>query len=105
MFENINAQEFEKAIKESPESIILDVRTPLEFQEGHLENAVLLDFYSPTIQADIDALDHSKEYLIYCKSGGRSGNACNYMAQNGFAKVTNLQGGIMAWNGQVISDM
>jgi phage shock protein E len=101
MFDNINALEFQKAIEASPESIILDVRTPMEFQEGHLKGAVLLDFYSRTIQADIDALDKSKEYLIYCKSGARSASACTYMAQSEFAKVTNMEGGIMAWQGDV----
>jgi rhodanese-related sulfurtransferase len=73
----------------------------MEFQEGHLKGAVLLDFYSRTIQADIDALDKSKEYLIYCKSGARSASACTYMAQSEFAKVTNMEGGIMAWQGDV----
>ena len=73
----------------------------MEYQQGHLKNSVLLDFYSPTIQADIDALDKSKEYLIYCRSGARSGSACNYMAQSGFAKVTNMAGGIMTWRGEI----
>mgnify|MGYP000184180968 CR=1 FL=1 len=101
MFDNLNATEFQKAVALSPKAVVLDVRTPMEFQEGHLKNAVLLDFYSPTIQADIDALDKTKEYLVYCKSGGRSANACSYMAQSGFVKVTNMDGGILAWKGEV----
>ena len=101
MFDNLNAEEFNKAIEANPEAVILDVRTPMEFQQGHLKNSVLLDFYSRTIQADIDGLDKSKEYLIYCRSGARSASACNYMAQSGFAKVTNMDGGIMMWQGDI----
>ncbi len=101
MFDNLNAEEFEKAIEASPEAVILDVRSPMEYQQGHLKNSVLLDFYSRTIQADIDALDKSKEYLIYCRSGARSASACNYMAQSGFAKVTNMAGGILTWRGEI----
>lgn len=101
MFDNLNATEFEKAIAASPEAVILDVRTPMEFQQGHIKGSVLLDFYSRTIQADIDALDKTKEYLVYCRSGARSANACSYMAQSGFAKVTNMAGGIMMWEGEI----
>lgn len=104
MFDNLNAVEFEKAMEINPEAIVLDVRTPTEFQQGHLKGAVLLDFYSPTIQADIDALDKTKEYLIYCRSGGRSASACNYMDQTGFAKVTNMTGGMMTWHGETDMD-
>ena len=101
MFDNLNADEFAKAMEVSPNAVILDVRTPMEFQQGHLKGALLLDFYSRTIQADIDALDKSKEYLIYCRSGARSASACNYMSQSGFTKVTNMMGGIMTWRGDI----
>ncbi|MGB0390719.1 MAG: rhodanese-like domain-containing protein [Salibacteraceae bacterium] len=101
MFDNLNAVDFGKAIEASPDAVLIDVRTPMEFQQGHLKGAILLDFYSRTIQEDIDALDKSKEYLIYCRSGARSASACNYMAQSGFAKVTNMAGGIMTWQGDV----
>lgn len=104
MFENINAVVFEKEIENTPEAIVLDVRTAWEFESGHLENAVHLDFFSPTLEAELNKLDKSKYYLIYCRSGARSYSACSVMASNGFAKVANMMGGIMTWQGNVVVD-
>lgn len=102
MFDNINAEAFEKEINAFPEAIILDVRTAWEFESGHLENAVHLDFFSDTLEQDLQKLDPSKYYLIYCRSGARSYNACHLMSNMGFAKVTNLMGGIIAWHGKIV---
>ena len=102
MLLNIHAEEFEQEIKNHPDAIILDVRTEFEYQSGHLKNAVLLDFFSPTIQEDLGKLDKSKYYLIYCRSGARSYSACDYMNKSGFAKVANMMGGILSWHGEVV---
>tara|TARA_R110002050_G_scaffold175846_1_gene308681 strand:- start:345 stop:665 length:321 start_codon:yes stop_codon:yes gene_type:complete len=104
MFENINAVVFEKEIENTPDAIVLDVRTPWEFESGHLENALHIDFFSSNLEAELNKLDKSKYYLIYCRSGARSYSACSVMASNGFAKVANMMGGIMAWQGKVVVD-
>jgi rhodanese-related sulfurtransferase len=101
MFDNINAAVFEKEIENNPEAIILDVRTVEEFQSGHLPNAVNIDIHSPAFMAEIEKLDKDKYYLIYCRSGARSYNACNIMANGGFSKTANMMGGIISWRGQV----
>jgi phage shock protein E len=78
--------------------IILDVRTEGEFQEGHVEGALQHDYYeTDSFKGFLEGLDKSKTYLIYCRSGGRSGTTLDMMAQMGFDKVYNLDGGFNAW--------
>ncbi|MFC2011237.1 rhodanese-like domain-containing protein [Chloroflexota bacterium] len=83
-----------------PDFAILDVRTPEEFTDGHIENAINIDFYSETFRDELDNLDKNKTYLIYCHSGSRSGKALNIMKGLNFKEVYNVSGGIMAWNAE-----
>lgn len=77
--------------------VVLDVRTAEEFAEGHLEGAVMLDFYDPDFAAQIADLDPDVPYLLYCRSGNRSGQTAEIMEQLGFADVSDVDGGILAW--------
>jgi rhodanese-related sulfurtransferase len=77
--------------------VILDIRTPGEYRDGHLPNAVLLDFHSPSFRENLAALDRNKSYLMYCRSGNRSARALTMMSELGFMKVAELRGGIKAW--------
>mgnify|MGYP001627196264 CR=1 FL=1 len=78
--------------------VLLDVRTVEEFNEAHLEGAIQLDYYeTESFSAALDQMDKSKTYYIYCRSGSRSSNAQSMMAEKGFKKVYNLDGGILAW--------
>ena len=86
--------------KNNPDFVILDVRTSGEFASGHIENAINLDYYSATFRDDLDKLDKDKTYVIYCHSGGRSGNALKIMEELGFMKVYNILGGISAWKAE-----
>lgn len=70
--------------------IVLDVRTPEEFAAGYLEGAKLLDFNGGEFAAELLTLDPDAEYLVYCRSGNRSGQAIALMQAEGFEKVTNL---------------
>ena len=81
----------------NPDFVIIDVRTPQEFTEGHIENAISIDFYSDTFRDELDNLDKNKTYLIYCRSGVRSGNALDIMAELGFKEVYDIAGGMVAW--------
>ena len=84
----------------SPDFVIIDVRTPEEFTDGHIANAVNIDFYSATFRDELNKLDKSKNYLIYCQSGNRSGKARDIMGELGFQEVYNMSGGIIAWNAE-----
>lgn len=78
-------------------STVIDVRTPEEFAEGHIEGATLIDFYSATFSDDIAALDPGAEYLVYCRSGNRSGQAVSLMRSLGITQVYDLDGGVIAY--------
>ena len=99
---NLSETEWVKLHDESEESVIIDVRTDDEFSTGYIEGAVNIDFYMGNkFISEIDKLDKSKSYFIYCKSGARSGQTCELMKQKGFKKVYNLEGGILGWTGEV----
>ncbi|HQR26001.1 MAG TPA: rhodanese-like domain-containing protein [Nocardioides sp.] len=92
----LDAQEFAAALKREG-TIILDVRTPEEFAEGHLEGAVSMDVESPDFAAKASALDPTASYAVYCRSGNRSAVAVQALTGAGFASVYHLEGGIQAW--------
>ncbi len=83
--------------QDNPDFVIIDVRTPQEFTDGYVENAINIDFYSKTFRDEINNLEKDKTYLIYCQSGGRSGKALNIMAELGFQEVYDVAGGMIAW--------
>jgi rhodanese-related sulfurtransferase len=76
---------------------VIDVRTPEEYADGHIEGATLIDFYEPDFAERIDELDRDADYVVYCRSGNRSGQATVMMADRGFTAVTDVDGGIVAW--------
>ncbi|MEN9955067.1 MAG: hypothetical protein RLZZ41_731 [Actinomycetota bacterium] len=63
---------------------VIDVRTPEETSAGHLEGALLFDVQNPSFLANLDTLDKSANYYVYCRSGNRSGQAIETMKANGF---------------------
>lgn len=97
-FENLAPAEFLSRLENTPDAVLLDVRTPAEFREGSLPNAINLDFFSPTFQSEIKKLDPQKTYFVFCRSGSRSAQACSLMNKSGFNKLYNLAGGWLALN-------
>jgi len=77
--------------------VILDVRTPEEFSEVHLEGATLMNFYDGDFSDQLATLDPDVPYLVYCRSGNRSGQTVAMMEDLGFSDVSNVDGGIVAW--------
>ncbi len=86
--------------RDNPDFAIIDVRTAPEFAGGYIDNAANIDFYAETFRDELDRLDKNKTYLIYCRSGSRSGKALGIMAELGFQEVYDVDGGILAWNGE-----
>lgn len=80
-----------------PSIRIIDVRTPEEFAEGHIERAELFDFNAGGFSEQIAELDRGATYFVYCRSGNRSGQATAIMAELGFTHVYDLDGGIVSW--------
>lgn len=97
MVENVNAGTFSQLIQENKDAVIIDVRTPIEYNQGHIPNSLLIDISSPSFVKDIEVLDKSKTYLLYCRSGNRSFYAGREMINRGFEKVYNLVNGVLGW--------
>lgn len=92
----MSATEFEEAA-DRPGVVVLDVRTPEEFAEGHLPGAVNLDVSDPGFAEGLDELDRDATYAVYCRTGSRSLAAAQAMREAGFDDVFDLEGGIEAW--------
>ena len=86
--------------KGDPDFVILDIRTPGEYQSGHLQNAVRVDFYSKSFADEIGRLDKEKSYLVYCRSGNRSARSMDLFKKLQFQKVYHLSTGINGWNSE-----
>ena len=83
--------------KDNSNLVILDVRTSKEFEDGHIKNAINLDFYSETFKDDLGKLDKNKIYVTHCQLGGRSAKTVVMMKDLGFVEVYNITGGIAEW--------
>ena len=77
--------------------VILDVRTPEEYAEGHLANATNINFNASDFAAQVGKLDKTKTYLVYCRAGHRSASAVEVMKTQLFQTLYNLDGGITQW--------
>ncbi len=86
----------EMIIQETDE-VVLDIRTPEEFGQGAIEGAINIDFYASDFADQLDTLDKDAHYVVYCRSGNRSGQARSTFEDLGFTNVTEIQGGIANW--------
>ena len=98
---SVEQHKFEKLMKKK-NTYVVDVRTPEEYKSGFIGDAVNYNVMdSATFINTISSLDKNKKYLLYCKSGRRSGNALILMKNMGFRKVHHLKGGVTQWKGEL----
>ena len=83
--------------KGDPDFVILDIRTPGEYQSGHLKDATMIDYYSKSFVDEIERLDKKKSYLVYCRSGNRSARSMDLFNKLQFQKIYHLSSGINSW--------
>ena len=95
----LDVAKYEKKMAQ-PDVQLVDVRTPEEYSEGHLENAVNIDVTADDFDAKVATLDKDKPVMVYCKSGGRSAKASARLKELGFKNITDLEGGITNWNSE-----
>ncbi len=95
--ESISTEAYDKKLHDLKDIQLIDVRTPGEYAEGHIENAVNIDVNGADFTTALSKLDKNKPVMVYCLSGGRSSNAASQMKSMGFTEVYNLSGGIMGW--------
>ena len=99
---DMTQENWSAALNEDKDAVILDVRTEDEWEEGIIPGAKMINIYEGQgFIYKIYELDKTKNYYVYCKSCGRSGQACNIMNQLGFENAFNLVGGFSQWNGDV----
>ncbi|MCH1485408.1 MAG: rhodanese-like domain-containing protein [Flavobacteriaceae bacterium] len=101
---DLEQDKWKTGFENDTDAVILDVRTPEEYEISRIPNSVNIDFYNPEIfMQEIGKLDKIMSYYIYCRTGVRSANSCHLMKELGFTKTYNLIGGIVDWNGETIS--
>jgi rhodanese-related sulfurtransferase len=92
----VDPVEFSEVIAE-PGVIILDVRTPEEFNAGHIENAININVADSNFSSEVSKLDKNATVAVYCRSANRSAVATKEMAELGFSDMYDMQGGIIDW--------
>jgi phage shock protein E len=97
--QNIDVQVAQSSLKDNG-VIVLDVRTPEEYAQGHIPGAKLMDFHGDNFAAELKALDPKAHYVVYCASGNRSNKATQMMQSENFQNVSNVLGGFQAWQSQ-----
>ncbi len=99
---DLSQKEWANTLEEDTNAVVLDVRTLEEVEEGIIPNALHIDIYKGQgFMDEVSTLDKSKNYYVYCRSGGRSAQACAVMNQLGFKNTHNLIGGFTEWQGEV----
>lgn len=99
---NLTQEDWVKQLEEDNNSVVLDVRTQEEVNEGFIPNAIHIDIYKGQgFIYKLEELDKTKSYFVYCRSGARSGQACAIMNQLGFQNAYNLVGGFNEWKGEI----
>ncbi|SEM45506.1 thioredoxin [Chryseobacterium taichungense] len=94
---NLSATEFSKKLNQTKDAQLVDVRTSGEFRNGHLKNAMNIDWTGGDFAEKAKALDKDKPVFVYCMSGPRSSAAAEKLTEMGFKNVYKMQGGMMKW--------
>jgi len=93
----VNSKQASVLIQKDSKLIVLDVRTPEEFKEGHIKGAINIDIRQEDAFSKIDKLNRNAKYLVYCRTNHRSGIAVSHMMQSGFRNVTQMMDGFPGW--------
>jgi len=99
--QNLDSDTFENQLNGDKEAVLIDVRTEAEHYDAKIPNSNLLNLMNPHFMDELQRLDKSKSYYLYCRSGNRSYHAAREMVRLGFTKVYNLAPGIIGWCGEI----
>ncbi len=95
--QDVTPLEAAKLIEENPDYVILDVRTPIEYNHSKIENAININYYSFSFKKNIEKLDRDKTYIVHCQSGVRSGKTLPIMLRAGFKNIIHIDAGMKGW--------
>ena len=93
----ISNQELQDILQNMEDVQLIDVRTPDEYGQGHLENAQLIDFLQSDFKEKVSKLDRDKPIVVYCAVGGRSAQSAKILESLGFKEIYDLKKGIRGW--------
>jgi rhodanese-related sulfurtransferase len=100
---DLNQKQWSEQLANDDNAVILDVRTEAEFEEGYIPGALQMDIYNGAeFLQSAKELDPEKNYYIYCRSGGRSAQACMLLNSVGVKNSYNLLGGFSEWEGEKV---
>jgi rhodanese-related sulfurtransferase len=97
-FTDLDSKSFSELLKKKKDGMLLDIRTPAEYKQGHIPGANILDISNPNFFTELSKLDKEKEYYLYCRSGNRSYHAGQQMLMLGFKNIYNLESGLIDWD-------
>ena len=102
--QDLTQTQWREQITQDNNAIILDVRTDMEVEEGMIPNAQQIDIQNAAgFMEKAKEFDASKNYYVYCRSGGRSAQACTILKSLGLPNTYNLLGGMLEWDGETTS--
>jgi len=99
-YQDLSAPQFRQMLdrqNNDTDIFLLDIRTPGEYQAGHIRGSVLVDYYARDFVDRLSKLDRERTYLVYCRSGNRSGKSLSVFNRLGFRRVYHLKTGIRGW--------
>ena len=101
-FTNMKAVEAAKILKDNPKAVVLDIRTLAEFNEGHIPNAINIDYKADSFESELGKLDRETTYVMHCRSGRRSANSFETFKKLGFKNIIHMDDGILGWKEELI---
>jgi rhodanese-related sulfurtransferase len=101
-FTNMKAVEAAKILKDNSSAVVLDIRTPAEFNEGHIPNAVNIDYKANSFDIELGKLDRDTTYVMHCRSGRRSANSFEIFKKLGFKNIIHMDDGILGWEEELV---
>ena len=101
-FTNMKAVEAAKILKENPKAVVLDIRSPAEFNAGHIPDALNIDYKADSFESELEKLDRDATYVMHCRSGRRSANSFETFKKLGFKNIVHMDDGIIGWKQKLI---
>ena len=97
IYKVVSSDEFAGMLKNQTDVQLVDVRRPTEFAQGHIEDALNIDFFGTAFTKEFEKLDKDKPVLLYCRTGKRSKASAKKLSAMGFQEVYDLKGGYLGW--------
>jgi rhodanese-related sulfurtransferase len=96
-YKDVNATEAKVLVEQNKEIVVLDIRTPKEYNAGHIDGALNINYSADNFKEELAKLDKSATYIVHCKSGGRSGRSMSTLEALGFENIVHMDDGFDGW--------